>query len=102
MPVTCRFGALAQFLICLASWVFLSSIVEAGQYLVADRLLGRVLRYSSYGSYLGTLINDPTLGVGPTAGGISGITLSPSQSRLYVSDRTGNRIAVFSYNGTSA
>jgi DNA-binding beta-propeller fold protein YncE len=102
MPVKCRFGTLALWFVCLSSWISLFSIAEAGQYLVADRLLGRVLRYSSGGSYLGTLINDPTLGVGPTAGGISGITLSPNQSRLYVSDRSSNRIAVFSYNGSSA
>jgi WD40 repeat protein len=36
------------------------------------------------------------------AGGISGLTLSPDQSRLYISDRTSNRIAVYSYNGASA
>jgi hypothetical protein len=102
MPAKCRFGTPTLLFICLSSWLCLCSIADAGQYLVADRLLGRVLRYSSNGSYQGTLINDPTLGVGPTAGGISGITLSPNQSRLYVSDRTSNRIAVFSYNGSSA
>ena len=81
-----------------------SSVHAAGQYLVGDRTLGRVLRYSDDGAFLGTLINDPTLGVGlgSNDGGITGLTLSPDQSRLYVSDRLSNRVAVYSYTGNSA
>ncbi len=80
------------------------SVVAAGQYLVGDRTLGRVLRYSENGTFLGTLINDPSLGsgLGSFDGGITGLTLSPDQSKLYVSDRLSNRVAVYSYNGTSA
>jgi WD40 repeat protein len=98
-----RWGALRPLLV---GWFLFSinfnSICAAGQYLVADRLLGQVLRYSENGTFLGTLINDPSLGVGPMAGGISSLTLSPDQSRLYVSDRTSSRVAVYSYNGASA
>jgi DNA-binding beta-propeller fold protein YncE len=80
------------------------SATAAGQYLVGDRTLGRVLRYSEDGTFLGTLINDPTLGsgLGQNDGGITGLTLSPDQTRLYVSDRLRNRVAVYSYSGTSA
>jgi sugar lactone lactonase YvrE len=63
---------------------------------------GRVLRYSESGDFIGLLLNDPSLGTGNTFGGISGLTLSPDQSRLYVSDRVGQRIAVYDYNGFSA
>ena len=39
-------------------------VIFAGQYLVADRTLGRVLRYSEGGTFLGTLLHDPSLGMG--------------------------------------
>lgn len=80
------------------------SIGAAGQYLIGDRTLGRVLRYSEDGTFLGTLIRDSSLGagVGMNDGGITGLTLSPDQSRLYVSDRLNNRIAVYNYTGYSA
>src|SRR5215212_3648502 len=75
-----------------------------GQYLVGDRTLGRVLRYSEAGTFLGTLLNDPSLGTGTGSndGGLTGLTLSPDQSKLLVSDRLSNRVAVYSYNGLSA
>jgi sugar lactone lactonase YvrE len=75
-----------------------------GQYLVGDRTLGRVLRYSENGTFLGTLLNDPSLGTGTGTndGGLTGLTLSPDQSRLLVSDRLSNRVAVYSYDGLSA
>jgi DNA-binding beta-propeller fold protein YncE len=79
-------------------------VLAVGQYLVGDRTLGRVLRYSEDGTFLGTLLHDPSLGsgLGSNDGGITGLTLSPDQSRLYVSDRLSNRVAVYSYNGISA
>ena len=40
--------------------------------------------------------------LGSNDGGLTGLTLSPDQSRLYVSDRLSNRLAVYSYNGYSA
>jgi DNA-binding beta-propeller fold protein YncE len=88
----------------LSSTCLIGNVFAAGQYLVGDRTLGRVLRYSDDGAFLGTLINDPTLGVGlgSNDGGITGLTLSPDQSKLYVSDRLSNRIAVYSYTGNSA
>jgi hypothetical protein len=102
MQVTHSLRAVGVLLVGLLLGSLLVTYAAAGQYLVADRLLGRVLRYSAEGSYLGTLIDDPGFGTGPMAGGISGITLSPNQSRLYISDRTSNRVAVYSYNGSSA
>jgi DNA-binding beta-propeller fold protein YncE len=47
---------------------------------------------------------DPSLGsgTGTSDGGITGITLSPDQTKLFVSDRLSNRVAVYSYNGSSA
>jgi DNA-binding beta-propeller fold protein YncE len=75
-----------------------------GQFLIGDRTLGRVLRYAENGAFLGTLLHDPSLGsgVGTNDGGITGLALSPDQTRLYVSDRLSNRVAVYSYTGNSA
>lgn len=94
---------------CLAVTLIFSfaaarSAHAVGQYLVGDRTLGRVLRYSESGTFLGTLLSDPTLGTGTGSndGGITGITLSPDQSKLLVSDRLTNRVAVYSYDGLSA
>jgi DNA-binding beta-propeller fold protein YncE len=80
------------------------AVLAYGEYLVGDRTLGRVLRYNESGTFLGTLLNDPSLGsgVGTNDGGITGITLSPDQTKLYVSDRLQSRVAVYNYNGTSA
>src|SRR5262245_12179514 len=100
-------------IICfLSAALFLSNFITgnvfaAGQYLVADRLLGRVLRYSESGQFLGTLIDDPSFGYGPATavspgGGLSGIKLSPDQSKIYLSDRNTNRVVVYSNQGTSA
>jgi DNA-binding beta-propeller fold protein YncE len=97
-PLTFLFVAL------FASSIIASVGYAAGQYLVGDRTLGRVLRYAEDGTFLGTLINDPSLGVGlgSNDGGITGLTLSPDQTRLYVSDRLSNRVAVYGYHGSSA
>lgn len=81
--------------------------VFAGQYLIADRLLGRVLRYSESGAFLGTLIDDPSFGYGPASvvsagGGLSSIALSPDQSQIYLTDRNANRVVVYDFDGTSA
>ncbi|HEX2475817.1 MAG TPA: hypothetical protein VHK01_13785, partial [Lacipirellulaceae bacterium] len=105
MPVRRRLRSFALFLVALViSSGGARSLNAAGQYLVGDRTLGRVLRYSEGGEFRGTLIHDPSLGsgLGSNDGGITGLTLSPDQTRLYVSDRLNNRVAVYSYNGTSA
>jgi hypothetical protein len=85
-------------------FVGVRSASAIGQYLVGDRTLGRVLRYSENGLFLGTLLTDPSLGsgTGTNDGGITGITLSPDETRLYVSDRLQSRVAVYSYNGLTA
>jgi len=77
---------------------------EAGEYLVGDRILGRVLRFSENGTFIAELLNDPTLGVGsgPTQGGMGGITLSPDQTKLFITNRVSNQIHVYDYNGISA
>jgi DNA-binding beta-propeller fold protein YncE len=77
---------------------------DAGEYLIGDRILGRVLRYSESGAYIGQLLSDPLLGSGPlqTQSGMSGITLSPDQSKLFITNRLLNQIHVYDYNGTSA
>ncbi len=100
---------LTKFLVCallalVGYLVGLRSANAEGQYLVGDRTLGRVLRYSESGTFLGTLLSDPSLGVGTGTndGGITGMTLSPDQTKLYISDRLSNRIAVYSYDGGSA
>jgi hypothetical protein len=105
MPVNARLRRLSFLLVC-AIFVFAKAtpVFAAGQYLVADRTLGRVLRYSEGGDFLGTLLHDPTLGsgLGTNDGGITGLILSPDETRLYVSDRLSNRVAVYGYAGTSA
>jgi DNA-binding beta-propeller fold protein YncE len=83
------------------------SVLAAGQYLIADRLLGRVLRYSESGDFLGTLIDDPSFGYGPASltsagGGLSSIAFSPDQSQIYLTDRNSNRVVVYNFDGTSA
>ena len=99
----------AKLVACLAAGLLFSfggvrSSNAVGQYLVGDRTLGRVLRYSESGAFLGTLLNDPSLGTGTGSndGGLTGLTLSPDQSKLLVSDRLSNRVAVYSYDGLSA
>jgi hypothetical protein len=81
-----------------------ASTLAYGEYLVGDRTLASVLRYDENGNFLGVLLTDPTLGVGTdqNVSGLSAMTLSPDQSKLYVSDRIHNRIAVYNYTGTSA
>lgn len=74
---------------------------DAGEYLIADRIGHRVLRYSESGTFIGVVLDDPSLGTGNAMGGISALALSPDQSQLYVADRVGQRVAVYDYNGTS-
>jgi DNA-binding beta-propeller fold protein YncE len=107
MPVERRRGSFGLVALLIGFIVLITgarSAFAAGQYLVGDRTLGRVLRYAEDGAFLGTLLNDPSLGsgLGSNDGGITGLTLSPDQTRLYVSDRLSNRVAVYSYSGTSA
>jgi len=108
MTLICRtriFTFPLAVLIVLSAWV--SGTEAAGQYLIADRLLGRVLRYSESGAFLGTLIDDPSFGYGPATvvspgGGLSGIALSPDQSRIFLTDRNSSRVVVYSNQGNSA
>ena len=107
MPVERRLGRLGLFALFLAS-LFLSRAharpLPRASILSATVRWGAVLRYSEDGTFLGTLLHDPSLGsgLGSNDGGITGLTLSPDQTRLYVSDRLSNRVAVYSYSGTSA
>ena len=107
MMVFCRCrGVRPLFLIGASAILSLASstALEAGEYLVADRILGRVLRYSENGTYIADLLSDPTLGFGESqfASGLGGMTLSPDQTKLYITNRLANRIHVYDYNGTSA
>ncbi|HEY3393975.1 MAG TPA: hypothetical protein VGK58_14780, partial [Lacipirellulaceae bacterium] len=107
MPLQRRLGRLRLLGLLFGLIVLIASVRSAdaaGQYLVGDRTLGRVLRYSEDGTFLGTLLHDPSLGsgLGSNDGGITGLTLSPDETRLYVGDRLSNRVAVYSYSGTSA
>jgi DNA-binding beta-propeller fold protein YncE len=75
---------------------------SGGEYLVADRIGHRVLRYSESGNFIGVVLDDSTLGTGNSFGGISALAISPDQTKLYVADRVGQRVAVYDYNGTSS
>ena len=109
MRTNSSFKLLGFAFTCLAFFsVNAPMLCSAGEYLVADRLLGRVLRYSEGGTYVGTLIDGTsTFGYGAASqtsagGGLSGITLSPDNSRIYLTDRNQSRVVVYSYQGGSA
>jgi hypothetical protein len=104
MPVNLRLKAFVCVVFALVTFFASTGTTRAGEYLVGDRTLGRVLRYSETGTFIATLLYDPSLGsgTGTSDGGITGITLSPDQTKLFVSDRLSNRVAVYSYNGSSA
>lgn len=72
-------------------------IVEAGQYLIADRMSNRVLRYSEGGAFLGVLIDDSVNLNQP-----AGITISPDESKLYITSRLNSRVVEYNYFGSTA
>jgi DNA-binding beta-propeller fold protein YncE len=74
---------------------------NAGEYLIGDRIGGRVLRYAENGTFIDVVLTDPSLGIGNAMGGLSAVALSPDQTKLYVADRIGQRVAVYDYDGFS-
>ncbi|WP_428305980.1 SMP-30/gluconolactonase/LRE family protein [Lacipirellula sp.] len=83
---------LARAFACVAALASLNILAAASQaqqqLLVADRLSNSVFRYSASGTLLGTVLTDNVNLLGP-----SGITLSPDQTKLFVTS-TGNNVVV--------
>lgn len=86
----------AQFAALAAGFVA-ATVAQAGEYLIADRMSNRVLRYSEGGDFLGVLINDPINLNEP-----AGITISPDSSKIYVTSRLNSAVVEYNYTGNSA
>lgn len=83
--------------LALAMAFISTATVWGGEYLVADRLTNRVLRYSEGGSFLGVLIDDQVNLNEP-----AGLTISPNGSKLYVTSRLNSAVVEYNYSGTTA
>ncbi len=87
------FGLLAFTVLSLAAW---SGVANAKEILIADRLSNNVFRYSTDGTYLGTLVeHDP---LNPVLNQPTGIAVSPDMTKLYVSNFQTQSITQFDYD----
>ena len=84
---------LFTFLLATCALLVPTSVVVAGQVLVADRLTNSVYRYSETGALLGTVLTDSV-----NLNQATGIAISPDRAKLYVSSFQGGKVIRYDYN----
>ncbi len=86
----------------LSALLFLAALLHTGstpstahaqEVLISDRLNNSVYRYSSSGTFIGTLLADPANLNQP-----SGLAVSPDLTKLYVTSSQNNRVMRYDYN----
>jgi DNA-binding beta-propeller fold protein YncE len=89
------------------SFVTQTSVTQAVQFLVADRLSDSVLRYDENGVFRGVVLSDP-FGSDPGVNGPNdflddpaGIAVSPDRTKLYVSSSANSRVVQYDYSTTT-
>lgn len=88
---------LARAFACVAALASLNILAAPSQaqqqLLVADRLSNSVYRYSTSGALLGTVLTDNVNLLGP-----SGLTLSPDQTKIFVTSTGNSQVVQYDYN----